>query len=86
MADGDSIATPVNRQMRLRQLIYGRESVGQHPETLIGVTELLDALFVLYNECTKDSFKRNKYAVGFVKKCEYFVFCRILQACTVPGS
>jgi len=55
----------------LRQLICSVECV-EPPEIAVGFSELLDALFVLYNECSKDSFKRNKYATGFVKKCESY--------------
>jgi len=74
MAEADSEETLFSRQMKLRQLIYGREFAGEQPETSVSCSELLDALFVLYNECSKDSFKRNKYAAGFVKKCEYCGF------------
>jgi len=71
MADTDCDKTLVNRQAKLRQMICGGECV--EPSAIpIGFSELLDALFVLYNECSKDSFKRNKYATGFVKKCEFF--------------
>ena len=72
MAAVDSDETLVNRQMKLRQLIGGRELDDELPDTPVGFSELLDALFVLYNECSKDSLKRNKYAAGFVKKCKYF--------------
>ena len=78
MAGADSCDTLVNRHTRLLQLICGREVVDENSDTLMGFNELLDALFVLYHECAKDSFKRNKYAAGFVKKCESFnKFCTI---------
>jgi len=77
MADTDYDKILVNRQAKLRQLISGRECV-EPSEIPVGFNELLDALFVLYNECSKDSFKRNKYATGFVKKCE-FLFIRIIS-------
>jgi len=80
MADarGDFDQTVISRQARLRQLICDSDCVEQ-PDISLGYSELLDALFVLYNECSKDSFKRNKYATGFVKKCESFFaeLCKI---------
>jgi len=71
MSEIDYDKTLFNRQIRLRQLICGREFAGEQTEMSVGLScnELLDALFVLYNECSKDSLKRNKYATDFVKKC-----------------
>ena len=83
MDDVDSDETLINRQTRLRQLICGRDVVDEQQDIPVGFNELLDALFVLYNECSKDSFKRNKYASGFVKKCEYFGFYKSTVICTV---
>jgi len=70
MADADSDETLVNRQTKLCQLIRRHDFAIEESGISLGISELLDALFVLYNECSKDSFKRNKYATGFVKKCE----------------
>jgi len=70
MADADFDDTLHSRHARLRQLISHRDFVDEQSETSIGINELVDALFVLYNECSKDALKRNKYAAGFVKKCE----------------
>jgi len=70
MADANFHEALHCRHTRLCQLISSRDFVDERSETSIGFSELLDALFVLYNECSKDSLKRNKYAAGFVKKCE----------------
>jgi len=77
MAVAASDETLVERHTRLRQIVCGRELLDDQSETSIGLSELVDALFVLYNECSKDSFKRNKYAAGFVKKCECSPFVRL---------
>jgi len=71
MADADFDETLHSRHTRLRQLISHDDFLEEQSETSVGFNELVDALFVLYNECSKDSLKRNKYAVGFVKKCKF---------------
>jgi len=72
MAAADFQETLQSRHTRLRQLVSSCDLVDEQSQTSIGFSELVDALLVLYNECSKDSFKRNKYANGFVKKCELY--------------
>jgi len=56
------------RASQLNQLLLGRTThIDQ--TAVVGLEGLLDTLFVLYDECNKDSLLKNQYISTFVKKC-----------------
>lgn len=63
---------------RIRQLYTlvssGGLEAGQHG-ALLGQEGLLDALLVLYEECTKDYLKREENITTFVNKCGFSCTC-----------
>jgi hypothetical protein len=63
------------RTTRLNSLILGRPEALKNPQKEIcaGINRdgLLDALFVLYDECSKDAVKKkSKHIQDFTNKCE----------------
>jgi citron Rho-interacting kinase len=72
---GNSPIPISSRASRLNSLILNRpEALGKEQKDICSAINregLLDALFVLYNECSKDSLKkRNKNINDFATKCE----------------
>lgn len=75
MADNLGISA---RTTRLNSLILGRPEAlpKEQKEICSGINRdgLLDALFVLYDECNKDAIKKkNKNVLDFTNKCEFVV-------------
>ena len=56
--------------LKLDQLLQGKcvRGINAFQITREG---LIDALLVLYEECTSDEFKKNQYISKFIKKCKY---------------
>jgi len=69
MMAADDHESILARLSRLNQLLDGRGLVTEELKTLVSRDGLLDILFALYDECTKDVFTRNRYVTSFVKKC-----------------
>ncbi len=66
---GESIAERISK---LSHLFAGKSrNVQIDGKSLVGQEGLLDALFVLYDECKSDALMRNLYIAAFVKKCKY---------------
>ena len=55
------------RMSRLNQLFQGRRA---DQKAIVGREGLLDALFVLYDECKNEYLMKNQYIAEFVKKCK----------------
>jgi hypothetical protein len=77
---GENIAISA-RTTRLNSLILGRPEAlpKEQKEICEGINRdgLLDALFVLYDECSKDSVKKkHKTIQEFTNKCEFEMFAR----------
>ncbi|XP_077995775.1 citron Rho-interacting kinase-like [Glandiceps talaboti] len=64
MSSQEAIST---RNSKLNQLFLGK-AASTGPKTLATRESLLDALFVLYDECTNDHLMRNKHISSFVGK------------------
>lgn len=64
---GDSIAC---RTSKLNQMFQGRK-LSADQKSVVGREGLLDALFVLYDECSNECLMKNEYIANFVKKCKY---------------
>lgn len=61
----------IKRILQLHSLISsGGLEAGQHG-ALVGQEGLLDALLVLYEECSKDYLKREENVTTFINKCEF---------------
>jgi citron Rho-interacting kinase len=60
----------VTRLSKLNQLLVGRGSSLSVCKSLVSHDGLLDALLVLYDECSKDLMTKNQHTATFVKKCE----------------
>lgn len=71
------------RTTRLNSLILGRPEAlpKEQKEICNGISRdgLLDALFVLYDECNKDGVKKkSKHIQDFAVKCEFWLnFCML---------
>ena len=57
------------RLSRLNQLFVGKAGSGGW-RTHIAREGLLDALLVLYEECTQEELRRDKHVSAFVDKCK----------------
>ena len=64
---GESIAVRVSK---LNQLFVGRAGQFLEHKALASREGLLDALVVLYEECSTDHLMKNDYIANFVKKCK----------------
>lgn len=51
----------------------GSKGSGFVTPQLVGHEGLLDALFVLYDECNNDQMKKDANVCAFIDKCEFFV-------------
>lgn len=65
-----------SRSARLNSILLGRPEAlsKERKEICQGINRegLLDALFVLYDECNKDAIKKkNKNIADFTNKCKY---------------
>jgi len=67
----DGVHEPIiSKTSKLNQLLQDKLVRGS--STLqINREGLIDALLVLYEECTSDELKKNQYISKFVKKCKY---------------
>ena len=64
---GESIAC---RTSKLNQMFQGRKLTSDQ-KSIVGREGLLDALFVLYDECSSECLMKNEYIAEFVNKCMY---------------
>ena len=70
----DSIAS---RTSKLNQMFQGRKLKADQ-KSIVGREGLLDALFVLYDECSSECLMKNEYIAEFVKKCKY-MYLRVYE-------
>lgn len=68
----------VSRISRLNQVFLGKSN-GRHVvnnQVLLSREGLLDALFVLYEECNNEHMMKNEHISSFVTKCKYLYDCK----------